>query len=233
VEVDIRGTEVSFKVKESSKASKARINYRKGKITVVVPENSAVSARKVLKSNGEWVLDKWFEAQKFREKVPERVFEEGQSFKVLGENKEIVIESRKGNKVRDDIFLARHLVNRSSVKIQLEKVLRNFCREIIHQKMEKYKNQVDGQYNRVFIRDQSTRWGSCSNKGNLNFNWRLILGPEHVLEYVVVHELAHLDIPNHSEKYWSKVEKIMPDYRVSKMWLEENSAKLVYDSEFQ
>lgn len=78
-------------------------------------------------------------------------------------------------------------MNRTSLKDQLEKVLRDEARQIIESKIQLYSDQVDKDYEKVFIRDQETRWGSCSSKGNLNFNWRLILGPEHVLEYVVVH----------------------------------------------
>ena len=79
---------------------------------------------------------------------------------------------------------------------------------------------------RVSIRDQRTRWGSCSGKGNLNFNWKLSLVPDEILDYVVVHELAHRIEMNHSANFWREVEKILPDYRERRMWLKENGGRL-------
>ena len=81
--------------------------------------------------------------------------------------------------------------------------------------------------NRITIRTQRTRWGSCSSKGNLNFNRLLVLAPAAVLDYVVVHELCHLREMNHSPQFWSLVESILPDYKQRKKWLKENGNTLL------
>ena len=80
-------------------------------------------------------------------------------------------------------------------------------------------------YGSITVREQKTRWGSCSAKGNLNFNWKLVLMPEEILDYVVVHELAHRLQMNHSTEFWDEVEKILPDYRNRRQWLKENGQK--------
>ena len=79
---------------------------------------------------------------------------------------------------------------------------------------------------RVTIRDQRTRWGSCSTSGTLSFNWRLVIGPEEALDYVVVHELAHLRHHNHSRQFWDALADAMPDWKPRAAWLRANERTL-------
>ena len=81
-------------------------------------------------------------------------------------------------------------------------------------------------YGRISIRHQKTRWGSCSTKGNLNFNCLLMLAPEDVRDYVVVHELCHRKEMNHSNAFWAEVARVVPDYREKECWLKENGPLL-------
>ena len=82
-------------------------------------------------------------------------------------------------------------------------------------------------YGRITIRNQRSRWGSCSGKGNLNFNCLLMLTPDHVIDYVVVHELCHRLEMNHSPAFWAQVERVLPDYRKSREWLREHEKELI------
>lgn len=82
-------------------------------------------------------------------------------------------------------------------------------------------------YNRISIRTQKTRWGSCSSKGNLNFNALLMLTSKDVIDYVVVHELSHRIEMNHSPRFWSIVENVLPNFRFQRKWLKENGCRLI------
>ena len=87
--------------------------------------------------------------------------------------------------------------------------------------------QLGVSYGRITLRHQKTRWGSCSGKKNLNFNCLLMLAPEYVREYVVIHELCHLREMNHSKKFWALVEGMMPDYREARKWLRTQGSALI------
>ena len=100
------------------------------------------------------------------------------------------------------------------------------ARSIFTQKAAYYARLIGVTYGRISIREQKTRWGSCSSRGTLSFNYRLIYGPAGPLDYVVVHELCHLTHMNHSKDFWDMVERIMPDYRIYKQWLREHGQEL-------
>ena len=101
------------------------------------------------------------------------------------------------------------------------------ARTVFNRKVKDYAEKMGVTYGRITIREQKTRWGSCSGKGNLNFNWRLILMPEPVLDYVVVHELAHRKEMNHSSRFYMEVERVMPEYREYQAWLRKNGGRYI------
>ena len=108
-----------------------------------------------------------------------------------------------------------------------EKELRERAKSVLAQRTAYFARQVGVTYGRITVRDQKTRWGSCSQTGNLNFNFRLILAPLEVLDYVVVHELCHRRQMNHSAQFWQEVVQVLPDYRKRKAWLTENGWRLM------
>ena len=108
-----------------------------------------------------------------------------------------------------------------------EKELRERAKSVLEQRTAYFARQIGVTYGRITVRDQKTRWGSCSQTGNLNFNFRLILAPLEVLDYVVVHELCHRRQMNHSAQFWQEVAQELPDYRKSKAWLTENGWRLM------
>ena len=97
--------------------------------------------------------------------------------------------------------------------------------EVLETRCRYYAPVMGVSYGTVTIREQKTRWGSCSAKGNLNFNWKLVLMPPEILDYVVVHELAHRIHMDHSAAFWAEVGKILPDYKERRQWLKVNGQK--------
>ena len=101
------------------------------------------------------------------------------------------------------------------------------AKRVIPVKVRKFAELIGVTYGRITIRNQKTRWGSCSAEGNLNFNCVLMRAPEEIVDYVVVHELCHRIHMNHSKAFWGEVEKIIPDYKRRRLWLKENESKIM------
>ena len=129
-------------------------------------------------------------------------------------------------------WIEKHLSNCSAQEQQKLtdqelRALREKARTLVTERVQYYTPLIRVTYNQIAIRAQHTRWGSCSSKGNLNFNCLLALVPPEALDYVVVHELCHLKELNHSDRFWDKVGKILPDYKTRKKWLKDNGSNLI------
>lgn len=97
----------------------------------------------------------------------------------------------------------------------------------IPERVRFYADKIGVSYGRITIRNQKSRWGSCSSRGNLNFNCLLMLTPPEIIDYVVVHELCHRLEMNHSKRFWAEVEKVLPDYRKREKWLKNEGEKIM------
>lgn len=122
-------------------------------------------------------------------------------------------------------------------KEELKKLYVKAAKEYFPKRVQYYVNEMYWEEKQIYeetnlpyvnitIREQKTRWGSCSSTGTLSFNWRLMLAPPRVLDYVVVHELCHFKYMNHSKDFWALVESILPDYREYRSWLKEHGSDL-------
>jgi predicted metal-dependent hydrolase len=109
----------------------------------------------------------------------------------------------------------------------IERWYRRTARSEIAPRLDDAVAALDSSYTKLTIRGQRTRWGSCSTTGAMSFNWRLLLGPEEVLDYVVWHEACHLVVMDHSRRFWSLLERHRPGYREPQRWLRDNGSALV------
>lgn len=109
---------------------------------------------------------------------------------------------------------------------ELEALADRAC-QVIPERVRYFAPRVGVDYGMITIRNQKTRWGSCSARGNLNFNCLLMLAPPEVIDYVVVHELCHRKELNHSPRFWAEVARVLPDYKRQERWLKENGKRLM------
>jgi len=108
----------------------------------------------------------------------------------------------------------------------LERWLRRQAREAINNHLSRIAARLGCRPAQIYVMDQRTKWGNCSSRRNLSFNWRLILAPEYVLQYIVTHEAAHLAIPNHSARFWLTVRSLCRDTGRARQWLATHAGDL-------
>ena len=113
-----------------------------------------------------------------------------------------------------------------SIESQILMLLKDFSFRILQKKTFEFSQIMNVRYNSVKIKNYKSRWGSCSSKRDISFNWKIIFAPENIIEYLVVHELSHLIHFNHSKLFWNKVEEFQYNYKENRKWLKENGYKL-------
>ncbi|GAB7010137.1 M48 family metallopeptidase [Halorubrum trueperi] len=230
--LDLLGTDVDFEVRRSSKATKSRIDVDVHGVTVVVPDSADVRPAEVLRDNAAWVVEKRRDFERYRDEVPDRTFEAGETFPLLGTERTLVIEPARSHAVTEEsIRLRRSTVEQSTVERVLENVYRREARDHFTDRADRYAEEMGVEYGKIAVRNQRTKWGSCSTTGTISLNWRLLMAPPEIVDYVVVHELAHLRQPNHGDRFWSLVADHDPEYETHSDWLSENSARLIFTEE--
>ena len=135
----------------------------------------------------------------------------------------------KSNWIKDHLANMQKRLSDIPKKLSEEEIsnLKKVAKKEILTRVEYYSKQMGVEYERIAIRTQKTRFGSCSSKKNLNFNLAIMLMPTEIMDYVIVHELAHLKEMNHSPLFWQEVGKILPNYKQCRAWLKENGIKYI------
>jgi predicted metal-dependent hydrolase len=230
--VDLFGETVEYETTISEDATQPRIDVDIHGVRVVLPIDSEETPSELLRENASWVLEKKETYDRHRRDAPERRFEEGERFPYLGSEYEVRVEPVTEHELGEDtIRLSETKVEQTDIAAALREFYRNRARSFFEETVEEYAEKMEVSYKSITLRNQRTRWGSCSAKENLSFNWRLLMAPEGVAEYVVVHELAHLREKNHNKTFWRIVGEYMMDYKQKAAWLEENSTALIFSEQ--
>lgn len=231
-EIEYDGSQIEYRVVESADATQPRIDVDIHEVKVVVPVDGDVDAHEFIRENTDWIARKWRKYGEYRERAPDRTFGAGETFPYQGDDRILRIRDVGEHEITDEeIVLAKHAVEESSIQDELETLFRDQARTLFVELVADHADEMGVEYEGLAVRNQRTRWGSCSPKQNLSFNWRLIMAPPEIPEYVVVHELAHLREQNHTNRFWRIVQEHLPDYRERANWLEEHSVELIFTEE--
>ncbi len=234
----LRGKRVEYEMVVSKAARHTRIRVGPSGVVVVKPvvtNNEDVSA--FLRRNESWIFAQLNRVASIRHLtlLPRRncgeILFRGEPTLV---RVEFVDTKALGNRVRwnkREIAVYRGPETRTSVVHGLENWLRKQARLAILDYLPSLTARINQEPGRVYVMDQRTKWGSCSSRKNLSFNWRLILAPDFVFQYLVTHEVVHLAVPDHSAKFWLTVQSLCPEMERAKQWLSRHHAHITLNLE--
>ena len=181
--------------------------------------------KKFILQKSAWIRKKQQLINDFRKQHPVTEYVDGAKILYLGETYQLKVIDDAEIFFADALFFPKRFLNKAPM--HLLHWYKKQALEVISARVAFYAKQIGVQYTAVKISSANKRWGSCSQKGSLNFSWRLIKAPEMVIDYVVVHELVHLWVKNHSRKFWYEVAKIFPLYKTARRYLKDNSRRLL------
>jgi len=185
-----------------------------------------------VRSKGSWILKKFAEFKEAGFLPFKKQFVTGESFLYLGKILwlHVLLNSDlarpKIELTQNNIFICSPSKEQELIRESLRKWYKEEAKKIILKKVEHFSKICAANPLEVKIKEQKRRWGSCSFRGNIYFNWRIIMAPDQVIDYIVVHEIAHLIHKNHSPVFYKMVESILPDYKKRRKWLKDYGIRL-------
>lgn len=210
-------SDFSYQIKRSSRAASIKIAIgADAKVIVSAPKfMPEFLIKKFVSSQQSWIEANLAKVEKYQSKLKQDEI-------IIFDKKYLIVINNSADKmgihVREDKLFINNLSNKTpaTIKKQLDEFLKKTALKYIATRTQILAKKMQISYNKLALREQSSRWGSCSSQGNLNFNWRLVHYPPAVIDYVIIHELAHRLELNHSKKFWAIVKKFDSEYLIHK-----------------
>jgi len=220
-----REIEVTVRINPRSRSYRLSVPASGKPVLTLPPKSAWKDAEAFLLRQREWLSDRLVTS----DKGPRLV--RGATVPLRGVDHEIVATGTLRGHVRAEMLDGRPVLLVPGDPDHLERRIIDFykaeARIDIAARTAVHATRLGVKVTGIAMRSQATRWGSCSSTGRLNYNWRLIAAPAHVLDYVCAHEVAHLVEMNHSDAFWDTVERTLPDYRRGKAWLKTHGRALM------
>ena len=224
-----------YEVKKTDRIKTASISVKDSVVLVTVPRTlSKEKVHEIVAKKRRWIKDKLNYYEKTHNSVKPKEYVSGEGFSYLGRNYRLKVLTGKLNGVQfKNGKLVVHIPKNYS-KDKREKKIKEFLEEWyqeralvkLQEKTRRLAREIGVQPNSVMIKSYKGRWGSCNTKQELFFNWNIIMAPNRIVDYVVVHEMVHLIHHDHSKAYWKRLKSVFPDYEDCKEWLKANGRNL-------
>ena len=187
---------------------------------------------KKVESKGSWIIQKIYSFKHMQYRHIQREFVNGESFMYLGRNYSLQIEVDSNIKKPEvKLYRGKFIVKASdkyeeNIRKAMEQWYRDKAKEVIELRVKYYQRFFNIEPMNIRIKEQKKRWGSCTSKNELLFNWRCIMAKSNALDYIVVHEMYHMYHKDHSKEFWELVASVLPDYEVRKEWLKNYGVRM-------
>lgn len=222
-----------YTIRRSGRARRARIQVSAGGVEVVVPRGLPLrEVEPFVEQKRGWIERTLRRLREAEAERPPPLLADGGAIAYLGEPLALAVRVEPGRtrahvaRVEDRLSVAVGAPGPEPVRDALERWYRRRAREEVAPRLDAAVARAATSYSSLQIRGQRTRWASCSSTGAMSFNWRLLLAPAGILDYVVEHEVAHLEVHDHSRRFWSLLEARCPEYKEHEAWLRRHGQSL-------
>lgn len=226
-------TDIAFDVEFKSRKTMEIAVEPPDIITVIAPIGTSTDQiLEKVKSKGSWIIQKIYSFKHMNYQPIPREFVNGESFMYLGRNYSMEIELDLITKVpKVKLFRGKFIVAASDkreepIRKAMEQWYRERAQKVIEERVNYYQRYFNKVPKEIKIKEQKKRWGSCTSKNELLFNWRCIMAKSNALDYIIVHEMCHMYHKDHSKEFWELLASVLPDYEVRKEWLKNYGVRM-------
>jgi len=232
-EIKLGDTLVPYVIKRSTKAKHVRFSISVGKgLEVVIPRDyPADQVASLLYEREKWILEKLQSVAETAALIKTAREDAGSLIRYLGKEYRVVVILDVASPMRveldgDKAYITLPRRSEELLRQIIEAWYRWAAKSLFEERVKMWAERIGVSYQNIFVKNQKTRWGSCSKRQNLNLNMRIIMAPLEVVDYLLVHELSHLKEMNHSKRFWSLVEHYCPGYKRQLAWLKKYGQSL-------
>lgn len=236
--INLANHQITYQVTYKKKRKSVQLKiYSSTHLEITAPTNfPQASIEKIIQDKSSWIAKKLSHLKDVAANPINKTIKHGAEVLYLGEPHKLVFSTAENSKPQIycqdyQIFIQTPPGNINQTLSLIELLLKQWYWKSAQQRLKEqtifWSIRIAVKPERITIKEQKSRWGSCSSKGNINYNWRIIMAPPEVLDYLVIHELCHLRIPNHSPLFWQEVARFSPNFKEQRAWLKNNGATLM------
>ncbi len=218
-------------IRRSKRTKSASIRVKEASTTIIVPKWASRSDINALITKKSHWIHKQLSEQKKAIRLSKRDYIQGESFFYRGRPLTLAIQHSEQENVTIDngqltLFVQKDKSSAKSRQQLIHKQFQTLAEQHLKERTQHYAEVIGVTYSNICVKSYKSRWGSCSSLGLISYNWKIIIAPDPVIDYIVIHELCHLIEHNHSTRFWALVEQFQPHYKQQKEWLRKNGLQL-------